>query len=123
MADPESKIKAEVLEAHGGHEEFTTWCKTQSSALTLAVETGSEEKADLEASLVQIGATRDSVQTKISDPAGSAATTEAELKATTAFRAKEREDFAKLEQELGCQIDTLARAVVILEKEMKVGRT
>ena len=77
------------------------------------------DKADLEESLVQIGATRDSLQTKISDAAGSAATTEAEMEATTAFWAKERADFAQSEQERGCHRH-LGEGGCNLEKEMKV---
>ena len=111
--DVESKIKAEGLEAHRVHEEFTAWCKTQSSDFTFAVETGGKEKADLEASLVQLGATSETLQTKISDLAGSVGTTEADLKAATAIRAKEHADFEKSEQELLDVIDTLARAIVI----------
>ena len=41
------RSEVERLEAHGVREEFTAWCKTLTSDLTVAVETGSEEKADL----------------------------------------------------------------------------
>ena len=92
LTDLEWKIKAEGLEAHRVHEEFTAWCKTQSSDLTFAVETGSKEKADLEASLVQLGATSESLQTKMSDLAGCTATTEADLKDATAVCSKEQVD-------------------------------
>ena len=65
-------VKAEVerLEAHGVREEFTAWCKTQTSDLTVAVETGSEEKVDLKASFVQLGDASESLRTKIRDLAG-----------------------------------------------------
>ena len=91
----EWKVNAEGLEAHRVHEEFNAWCKTQSSDLTLAVETGSKEKADLEASLVQLGATSESLQTKMSDLAGCIATTEADLKDATDIWAKEQVDSRK----------------------------
>ena len=111
LTDLELRIKAEGLEAHRVHEEFTAWCKVQPSDLTFGVETGSKEKADLEASLVQLGVTSETLQIKISDLAGNFATAEAVLKATTAFRAKEHADFEKSEQELLDVIDTLARAI------------
>ena len=94
------------------------WRLTDSSDLTFGVETGSKEKADLEASLVQLGATSETLQTKIRDLAGSTTITEADLRAATAIRAKEHADFEKSEQELLDVIDTLARAIVILQKEM-----
>ena len=40
------RSEVERMEAHGVREEFTAWCKTQTSDLTVAVETGSEEKAE-----------------------------------------------------------------------------
>jgi len=121
LTNLEAKIKAEGVEAHKVHEEFTAWCKTQSSDLTFAVQTGQKEKADLEANLVKLGASSESHQAKIADLAGSAATTEADLKAATAIRAKEHADFEQSEKELLDVIDTLGRAIVIIEKEMKGG--
>ena len=52
---------------------------------------------------------------------GSAARTEADLKAGTAIRAKENADFEPSEKELLDVIDTLERAILIIEKEMKGG--
>ena len=117
----EAKIKVEGVEAHTVHEEFASWCKTQWSDLTFAVQTGQKEKADLEANLVKLGASSESHQAKIADLAGSAATTEADLKAAIAIRAKEHADFEQSEKELLDVTDTLGRAIVIIEKEMKGG--
>ena len=64
------RSEVERLEAHGVREEFTAWCKTQTSDLTVAVETGSEEKVDLKASFVQLGAASESLRTKIRDLVG-----------------------------------------------------
>ena len=41
------RSEVERLEAHGVREYFTAWCKARTSDLTVAVETGSEEKVDL----------------------------------------------------------------------------
>ena len=41
------RSEVERLEARGVREEFTAWCKTRTSDLTVAVETGCEEKVDL----------------------------------------------------------------------------
>ena len=49
------------------------------------------------------------------------ATTEADLKTVAAIRAKEHADFEKLQKELLDVIDTLGRAIAIIEKEMKGG--
>ena len=68
-----------------------------------------------------LGASSESLQTKIDDLAGSAATTEADMKAAAAIRAKEHADFEKSQKELLDVIDTLGRAIAIIEKEMKGG--
>ena len=60
------RSEVERLEAHGVREEFTAWCKTQTSDLTVAVETGSEEKA----SFVQLGAASESLRSKTRDLVG-----------------------------------------------------
>ena len=68
-----------------------------------------------------LGASSESLQTKIDDLAGSAATTEAGLKTVAAIRAKEHADFGKSQKELLDVIDTLGRAITIIEKETKGG--
>ena len=62
---------------------------------------------------------RESFQTKLGDVAGSAATTEADSKAAAAIRTKEYADFETSEQELLNVVDTLEKAIVIIEKETK----
>ena len=69
------RSEVERLEAHGVRGEFAAWCKTQTSDLTVAVETRSEEKVDLKASFVQLGAASESLRTKIRDLVGCAAIT------------------------------------------------
>ena len=81
------------MEAHRVHEEFTVWCKTQSNDLAFDMETGSKDKVDMEASLVQLGGTSEISQTKISDLTESTPTTEADLNDATVIRAKRRADF------------------------------
>ena len=66
-------------------------------------------------------ASSESLQTKIDDLAGCAATTEADLKAAAAIRAKEHADLEKSQKELLDVIDTLGMAIAIIEKEMKGG--
>ena len=103
MLGPSGRSRPKVWRLTSFTKNFTAWCKTQSSDLTFAVETGSKEKADLEASLVQLGDTSESLQTKMSDLAGSIATTEADLKDATAIRAKEQVDSRKVRAgTLGC---------------------
>ena len=50
--------------------------------------------------------------------AGAIAEDEKELKSATAVREKEAADFAKVEAELVDAVDTLDRAIAIIEREM-----
>ena len=68
-----------------------------------------------------LGASSESVHTKIDHLAGSAATTEADLKTVAAIRAKEHADFEKSRKELLDVIDTLGNAIAIIENELKGG--
>ena len=61
------RSEVERLEAHGVREEFTAWCKTQTSNLTVAVGTGSEEKVDLKGEFCSTRSTSESLQTKARD--------------------------------------------------------
>merc|ERR1719421_2556822 len=63
----------------------------------------------------------ESLATKIEELAASIATDEADLKAATEIRAKEQADFAKEEADLVDIINTLQRAIAILEREMEKG--
>merc|ERR1719399_681185 len=63
----------------------------------------------------------DECSTKIDELTGKIATDEADLKAATEIRAKEEAAFAAEEKELMDIVDTLERAIAILEREMKKG--
>ena len=69
------RSEVEQLEVQRLREGFTAWRKTQSSDLTVAVETGSEEKADLKASFVQFATTSEHIRTMIRDLVGCVTTT------------------------------------------------
>ena len=87
FADLESKIKAEGVEAHRVHGEFTALCKRNSETWHFVVNTEQKEKANLKANSEQLGTASLSLQTKINDLVGTAAATEADLKAATVFQA------------------------------------
>ena len=61
------------------------------------------------------------MNSKIEELAAAMSADEADLKAATEVRNAEAADFAAEEKELVADIDTLARAVGILEKEMAKG--
>merc|ERR1711957_604656 len=87
------------------------------------LKTAKGQKADLEAVIAEEGALIDSLDEKISSLASEIAKDEADLKAATEIRAKEAADFAAEEKELMETIDTLGRAIGILEKHASLLQT
>ena len=71
LTNLESEIKAKVWKLKV-HEEFTVWCKTQSYDLAFDMETGSKDKVDMEASLVQLEGTSEISQNSFADYSKSA---------------------------------------------------
>jgi len=102
----------------GAAEEFAEWCEDQSKKLTFEIKTGKAEVAELTATIEQETATIASLEVEVEKLAGEISVDEADLKAATEIREKEAEAFAANEKELVDIIDTLERAVGILEREM-----
>ena len=70
--------------------EFYVWCESHTSDLASVVQTEQKDQSDVEAQLAEFGATSDAFRMKIDDVARSGATSDADLKATSAIRKKER---------------------------------
>merc|ERR1719162_2808276 len=83
-----------------------------------AIETATNEKAKLEATIGELSSNIAVSSAKIEELAGSLGSGQSELKDATAIREKEAADFASAEGELVDSIDTLGRAIGILSKEM-----
>merc|ERR1711871_1777541 len=82
------------------------------------IKTASANKEKLEASIAKLAADIEVGTGKIEDLAGSIAEDEKELAESTAIRKKQAAEFAKAEGELVETVDTLDRAIGILEREM-----
>jgi len=123
LSDLETKITGEGAAAQKLYEEFTEFCEERSANLGFELKTAKGQKADLEAVIAEEGALIDSLDEKIASLASEIAKDEADLKAATEIRAKEAADFAAEEKELMETIDTLGRAIGILEKHASLLQT
>jgi len=119
--DLEQKIIAEGEEAHKTYAEFAEWCEDTAKNVQYEIKTGKSEVASLNADIAKESANIDSQTAKIEELAGAIATDEADLKAATAIRNREAADFAAKEKDLVETIDTIERAIGIIEKEMNGG--
>jgi predicted RNase H-like nuclease (RuvC/YqgF family) len=121
LAGLESKILGEGEEAQKAYDEFAEWCEDGSKNLQFEIKTGKSESESLKATILEETSTIEALSAKIEELAEGIATDEADLKAATEIRTQEAADFAAEEKELSEVIDTLSRAVGILEREMAKG--
>jgi len=118
ISDLQAKILAEGAESQKVYEEFAEFCEHRSKDLQYEIKTGTDEKAELEATIAKEDAKAGALDEKIDELAGAIATDEGDLKKATEIREKEFADFSAEEKELMEVIDMIKRAIGILEREM-----
>jgi chromosome segregation ATPase len=101
------------------YKEYFEWCDDVSKNTDNVITTLTSQKEKLTATIQELAANIQVGETKIEELAQSIATGTEDLKSATAIRKQENEDFAASEAELVDAIDTLGRAVTILEREMQ----
>jgi chromosome segregation ATPase len=122
LASLETTVIGEGDESHKVFAEFSEWCEDKSRSLGFSIKTSAGEIASLKATIAKEASDIEGFNTKIEELAAELALDTADLKAATEIRAKEQADFAAEEKELMEVIDTLKRAIAILEREMaKIG--
>jgi len=118
MDELTGKIKAEGVAEAKAYKEYFDWCDDTSKNAQFEIKTASSEKEELEATIGELSSSISASTTKIEELSAAIASDTSELKEATAIRDKEVADFQKAEGELVDTVDTLERAVAILEREM-----
>merc|ERR1719316_1569264 len=118
ISDLQAKIISEGNDAQKVYDEFSEFCEDRSRKLGFEIKTGKAEVKDLEAAIAKEKSTQDGLNAKIEELSSAIATDEADLKAATDIRNKERAAFEAEAKELTEVIGTLERAISIIEKEM-----
>jgi len=118
LSDLEAKIIGEGVGAQQVYDEFAEFCEDKSKELSFDIKTGKQNVAELKATIAEETSLMESLDAKIGDLVASIGTDEADLKAATGIREKEAADFVFEEKDLLDIIDTLSRAISILEREI-----
>jgi len=113
-----AKVTKEGEEEAKAFKEYVEWCDDAAANSANEIKTGSSSKEELEATIGKATADIETSTAKIEDLSGSIASDDKELKEATAVREEEVATFEASEKELMDAIDTLDRAVGILQKEM-----
>jgi len=121
MSDLATKIIAEGAECQKNYEEYSEWCEDRSKELGFEIKTGKQNKADLEATIVEETSSAQGLTTKIDELASDISSNEADLAAAAKIRSTEAADFAASSKELKSTIDMVERAITVIEKEMSGG--
>jgi len=118
MDDCAAKVTADGEAEAKAYKEYFEWCDDTAKNGGFEIKTATAKKEKLEASIAKATSDIEVGSAKIEDLAGAIAEAEAELASATGVREKEAADFGKAEAELVDAVDTLDRAVGILEREM-----
>jgi chromosome segregation ATPase len=119
MSDLSAKVTKEKEAEAKAYGEYFEWCDDVAKNKQNEITTATAQKGKLEATIDELAADIQAGETKIGELAADISTSTADLEAATAIRQKEAADFAKGEKELVDVIDTLGRAVTILQREMQ----
>jgi len=118
MDDCSSKIKKDGEAEAKAYKEYFEWCDDASKDSQFAIKTYSADVEKLTASVAKLTSDIAVGTSKIEDLASAIATAEKDLADATTVREKEAADFSAAEAELVDGVDTLGRAIGILEREM-----
>jgi len=121
LSELEAKIIKEGTAAQKTYEEFSEWCEERSRTLGHEIQTGNDDVAELKAAIAKAAADSGALTTRIEELTAELAKDNSDLKAATTIRTMEAGVFASTEKELVDTVDTLERAIRIIEAEMKKG--
>jgi len=118
LEDLHSKVTGDAAAELEAFNAYAEWCKEQAQDDGHQHETLSANIASTQAAIQDDAAKAESAGADVSSLASEIASSDAELTAAKAVRAKEAKDFSQSEAELVDVVDTLQRAISIIEKEM-----
>merc|ERR1719464_1902147 len=121
LSDLQAKVLSEGEAAQKEYEAYAEWCEDRSRDLGFEIKTGKAESNRLNSVIAKEASTIGSLTTKVDELIADLHVDEADLKAATDIRQKEKGAFGATQTDLLEAIDMLGRAAVIIEKEMNGG--
>jgi len=112
-----AKVTAEGEAEDKAFKEFFEWCDDAAKNAKFAVKTATSEKGSLEATIAKAVADDTAATSEIEKLTGAVSDAESELSDATGIRDKEHKDFLAVEAELVDTVDTLDRAIGLIERQ------
>jgi len=119
LTELEAKIIKDGEVEQKAYEDYADWCENGAKDKQFEIKTAKADIEDLKATITKAAADIEALEAKIGELASDIATDEADLKAATEIRDKEFAEFSAADAELVDALDTLDRAIMVLEKNMK----
>jgi len=113
-----AKVTADADAEAKAFKEYVEWCDDATANVQLGIKAGSSKKAELEAAITKAAADIQASEAKVEDLSASISADESELRDATAVRQSEVSTFEASESELVSAIDTLDRAINIIQRDM-----
>lgn len=121
IGDLRGKIVADGEQEMKAFKEYAQWCGSTAASVSNEIETSTALGNKLSAKVTELASDIEVGDTKVGDLSEAISKAESELKGATAIREKEAEEFGEAEKELMATVDTLERAVSVLEKQLSAG--
>jgi len=121
MDDCSSKVQSDGEAEAKAYNEYFEWCDDVDKNTRFEIKTSKAQKEKLTSSIEKAKSQIEVSTTKVEELAEAIAKDEKELEGATKIRKEERSAFEKSENELVEGVDTLDRAIGILEREMEKG--
>lgn len=117
LSNLQAKVIAEGQDTQKVYEEFSEWCEDSSKQVKYEIKSAKEQAEELKATIAKSSADEDALNSKIEDLTAKIAADERDLKAASGVRAREKSDFDTEDKELAEDVNTVQRAISIIEKE------
>merc|ERR1719463_480343 len=111
LDDLQTKIVKAGEEEDKAYKEYFNWCDDAAGEARFGIKEATTAKEKAEAAIAKATADIDAAETSITELAASISASEEELKTATETRAKEAEEFAKVEGELETGVAELDGAI------------
>merc|ERR1719345_441122 len=118
MSELEQKVIKEGEAAQKIYDEFAEWCEEESKNMGFEIKTAKSQVEELTATIDQMVSDIKAGEAKIEELVEKIAQDEKDLEDATVIRKKENDDFLAEEADLVDTVDSLERAIGILEREM-----
>mmetsp|Transcript_26878 Transcript_26878/g.47776 ORF Transcript_26878/g.47776 Transcript_26878/m.47776 type:complete len:694 (+) Transcript_26878:69-2150(+) len=118
LEDLTAKVKKDGMAEEAAFKEYMEWCKDTKTQKGFEIQTSESQIEELSATLAKATSDVSASSSKIEELAGSVAESEKDLSESSVVRESEKAEFVKMQVELVDAVNTLERAINILQKKM-----